>query len=126
MENIAEKTEQKFANKPTIATLVRGLIDEAQKDFVVDRRRERRVPLSIPLTVTPVGNAIRRSGEFIAVTRDISTRGVSFFHTDPADDHYLCIRSGESQIKVVIEVLRCRKVGPLWEIAGKFLAPHQK
>lgn len=126
MNTTIDNSEQKFADQATITALVRGLIDDAQKDFVVDRRREHRFPLSVPLTVTPVGNAIQPSEEFVAVTRDISTRGISFFQIDPVDDHYVSIRFGESAVKVVIEVLRCRKIGPLWEIAGKFLTSHQK
>ena len=58
------------------------------------------------------------------MTRDISTRGVSFFHTAPVNEAYLSLQFPESQQSmeaVTVEVIRCRKVGPLYEIAGKFL-----
>jgi hypothetical protein len=103
-----------------ITSLIRDLIDQAQKDFVVDRRRERRCPLLTPVTVLPVG---RLAAAFAAVTHDISTRGISLLHTGPVDDHYLYLQFPESpqgSLTVVMEVLRRRKIGPLWEIAGNF------
>jgi hypothetical protein len=112
-------------SKEAITSLVRELIDEAQQDFIVDRRRDRRYPLFVPVTVTPVGEASRRlNSTFVAVTRDVSAGGISFLHTSPVDDHYLYLRFTESRLDaaaIVIEVLRRRQVGPLWDIAGKFL-----
>jgi hypothetical protein len=116
-------------NKEVITAFIRGLIDDAQKAFIADRRRELRHPLSVPVTVTPVGDANRRlTGAFVAVTRDISTTGISFLHTNLVNDHYLNLRFTESRPDaptIVIEVLRRRKIGPLWEIAGKFLPAIQ-
>jgi hypothetical protein len=122
--------EQIFAEKKRVITaFIRELIDDAQKSFIADRRSELRYPLSMPVTVTPVGEANRSpASEFVAVTRDISTNGVSFLHTSLVSDHYLNLRFTESRPDaptIVIEVLRRRKIGPLWEIAGKFLQTIQ-
>jgi hypothetical protein len=115
--------------KEAIADFIRELIDDAQKAFIADRRREHRHPLSVPVAITPVAEASRqRNGAFVAVTRDISTNGISFLHTSLVNDHYLNVRFTESRPDaptVVIEVLRRRKIGPLWEIAGKFLPAIQ-
>ena len=122
METTIKKTER-AEYKQRINSLVRRLIDDAQKDFVVDRRREHRHPVSVPVIVRPIGDRHMTDG-FVAVTRDISTRGVSFFHTAPINYHYLTLHFPESQQSteaVTIEVLRCHKIGPLFEIAGKFL-----
>jgi hypothetical protein len=104
-----------------ITVFIRELVDEAQRDFVVDRRREHRFPLLIPVTVTPVREG---ASTFAAVTRDVSLRGVSLLHTGPVEDHYLRIQFKPDAPPVVIEVLRRRKVGPLFEIAGKFLPAY--
>ena len=101
-----------------ITAFIRELVDEAQRDFVVDRRREHRFPLLIPAAVTPVREG---ASTFAAVTRDVSLRGVSLLHTGPVEDHYLRVQFKADAPPVVIEVLRRRKVGPLFEIAGKFL-----
>jgi hypothetical protein len=111
------KTDQDDA-RLAITAFIRELVDEAQQDFVVDRRREHRFPLLIPVIVTPIREG---ASTFAAVTRDISLRGVSLLHTGPVEDHYLRIQFKPDAPPVVIEVLRRRKVGPLWEIAGKFL-----
>ena|SRR5438132_943164 len=103
-----------------VTGLIRGLIDGAQKDYIVDHRRERRHPLVTPVTVLPVG---RLADAFVAVTRDASTRGISFLHTTPVDDHYLYLQfpeSPQSALTLVMEVLRRRQIGLLWEIAGSF------
>jgi hypothetical protein len=109
-------------NGEAIATLIRDLIDGAQKDYIVDRRRESRHPLATPVAVLPVG---RLAAAFVAVTRDVSTKGISFLHTAPVEDHYLYLQFPESpqdSLTVVLEVLRRRRIGPLWEIAGNFRA----
>jgi hypothetical protein len=115
------KTGLTFAEtSEAITFLIRDLIDGAQKDFIVERRREHRHPLTTPVTVLPVG---RLAAAFLAVTRDVSTKGISFLHTAPVDDHYLYLQFPESpqgSLTVVMEVLRRRKIGPLWEIAGSF------
>ena len=118
--------EQMLAEKKEVITaFIRELIDDAQKAFIADRRREPRYPLSVPVAITPVGEARRQlTGAFDAVTRDISTSGISFLHTSLVNDHYLNLRFTEARPDaptIVIEVLRRRKIGPLWEIAGKFL-----
>jgi PilZ domain len=115
METAIERSESATAD------LIRDLLDEGQKNFVMERRREHRCPLLLSVTVTPVGEP---EGEFEAVTRDISSSGISILHTAPVDAPYLNLRFTESRpdaATIIIEVLRRRKVGPMWETAGKFL-----
>jgi hypothetical protein len=124
MENATKKTEPILAKqKQKIISLIRGLIDEEQKAPSVDRRHKRRHTLSVPVIVRPVGDC-PMAEEFVGVTRDISTIGISFFHTAPVNEHYLRLHFPESPYSaegVTIEVARCRKIGPLYEIAGKIL-----
>jgi hypothetical protein len=115
-----DQSEPRFAeSSEEITALIRRLTDDAQKDFLVDRRREHRYPLLVPVVVTPVGGP-----GFTAVTRDISRRGISFLHTTTIDDHYVYLQFPEllETPAIVVEVLRRRQVGPLWEIAGAFRA----
>jgi hypothetical protein len=115
------KTGLTFAETgEAITSLIRDLIDGSQKDFILDRRRERRHHMLTAVTVMPVG---RLATAFVAVTRDVSTKGISFLHTAPVDDHYLYLQfpeSSQGSLTVIMEVLRRRQVGPLWEIAGNF------
>jgi hypothetical protein len=63
------------------------------------------------------------AGSFEALTRDISAGGVSMYHTHPVQEKFLELEltspEGE-RLKLILEVLRCRKTGPLYEIAGRF------
>lgn len=122
MKNATKKTEPTL-HRQRIISLVRGLIDDEQRDSITDRRRVHRHPLSVPVIARPIGDRQMADG-FVGVTRDISTRGVSFFHTAPVNEHYLSLHFPESRQSteaVTVEVIRCRKLGPLYEIAGTFL-----
>jgi hypothetical protein len=112
-------------SQDAINALVKELIDEAQRDFVVDRRREHRLPLSILVNAIPIGKNGRPTGSgFAAVTRDVSARGISFLHTGSVEAKYLFLGFPQASFNpqaLVVEVLRRIEIGPLWIIAGKFI-----
>ena len=54
MENATKKTEPTL-HKQKIISLVRGLIDDEQRDAITDRRREHRHRLSVPVIARPIG-----------------------------------------------------------------------
>lgn len=107
-------------SKEEILDVVCGLIDEAQRNYIFDRRRHDRHSLAIVVSATPVKDG-RLRADFEAVTHDISAGGLAFIHTARLDERYLLLRfPGFKQQPLILEILRQSKIGPLWMIAGKF------
>jgi hypothetical protein len=93
---------------------------------LTDFEHEREVPrrkLTAEVLVRPVNADCTTFGEpFRAVTTDISAAGLGFLHTRAVSDKYLCVtfRNG-TDTSILVEVMRCRPVGPLYEIGGEFV-----
>jgi hypothetical protein len=108
---------------------------EALIDFVKERaatkagwremRRSKRIPVQLEVAVQPLNESLRPSGRpFLAVTRDVSTGGLCLMHARPAPTETLFVeipRPEVTPLYVVLKVLRNRRVGPFYEIAGEFL-----
>ena len=62
---------------------------------------------------------------FTAITTDISPSGLGFLHTTAVPDRFLAITLGENgrRVFVLVEVVRCRSVGKLYEVGVKFIQP---
>lgn len=90
-----------------------------------ERRSEQRHPIAVPIIARPVGEDLQSAGEpFVAVTKDISTRGVALLHHEPIDSKYMAVRLTDRdgrKLTGAIEVLRCRQVGQFFEVGGKFV-----
>lgn len=90
-----------------------------------EMRRSKRIPVQLEVLVQPLNESRRPSGRpFPAVTRDVSTGGLCLMHTRPAPTAALFIeiqRPNETPLYVVLNVLRNRRVGPFYEIAGEFV-----
>jgi hypothetical protein len=108
-------------SKEAINSVVRGVIDEAQREYIVDRRREHRRSLAILVNAAPIKDG-QLGTEFAAVTHDISARGISLLHDSRIDEPYLFLRFPEFKDRqaLILEVLRQTQIGPYWLIAGKF------
>ena len=107
-------------SKEAIEDVVRGLIDESQREYIVDRRSERRHSLAVRLGVTPIENG-KLATEFAAVTHDISTRGISFLHDSLVECKHLLLRFPDyNRQALVVEVLRQTEIGPFKMVAGRF------
>src|SRR5262249_53820654 len=97
-----------------------GLIDEAQRNYIFDRRKHDRHSLAVVVNVTPIKDG-RLGEEFEAVTHDISAGGLAIIHQARLDEHYLSLRFPTfDQQPLLLEILRQTKIGPFWMIAGKF------
>jgi hypothetical protein len=111
VEAIADQVEEVIAN-------LRGYSGP-------DQRADQRYALAIAVRVTRFGLSGRKCGDpFEAVTRDISLSGISILCTTNICEEFLLLewsQSGGRPFNVVLEVLRRRSIGPLWEIAGRFL-----
>jgi hypothetical protein len=107
-------------SKEAIKDVIRGLIDEAQREYIVDRRKHHRHSLAILINATPIKEG-RLGTEFKAVTHDIASGGLSFVHNALIDEPYLLLRFPDfNQQPLILEVLRQTQIGPFWMIAGKF------
>ena len=111
----------------SLASFVRRMCRDATKFSGRERRARQRYPIGLAVRSTPVDRQMQPLGEsFVAVTRDISPQGVSLYHTESVAAEHLALelvaRTGE-RMTAVVEILRCRQIGPLFEIAGHFVHP---
>lgn len=90
------------------------------------RRRGRRATLLATVTAIPLGSGFKTRGEpFKAIARDVSETGISMLHTRAVTANRLALQwqqlaSPARTISIVVRVLRCRPVGPFYELAGEF------
>ncbi len=105
-----------------LAAFIQQMIGEGQ--MFANRRSTARHQLVVPVTAVPVDVGFFPIGEpFTAITRDISTKGLSLIHTRAVRCERLVVelpnRSGAA-IQLVLQVARCRALGRFYEIAGPF------
>jgi len=89
-----------------------------------DRRRAPRQSLVADVTGVPLDAECRPiSPPFIACCRNISTGGICLYHHSPSPSELLYIEIEETDLppmQAIMKVLRQRRVGQFWEIAGEF------
>ena len=116
---------QKHATRPPpeIAVLIQRLAPDAYDG--PERRHDERQPLVALVSAIPVDEQAQPIGEeFTVVTRNISTKGISLFHTAPIETEFLAIElpgNEEPKTQVVIRVVHSRSVGHAHEIGGEFV-----
>ena len=95
-----------------------------------ERRSEPRQLTAIPVIVQPVNDKFQAEGEpFRAITHSVSTLGIDLLHSREVDAKFLALeftRPGSEQsqpIQVIMQVLRCRPLGPsMCDIGGTFVS----
>jgi hypothetical protein len=116
-----------LSSSEDIAKFVMDLTADVRNAQGDERRPELRgYSILVPVFVTPFDAAGQRVGErFLAVTRDISAIGGAILHSSNVAGQYLLLEfhlPGDREFRLVLEILRVREVGPLWELAGRFAA----
>ena len=106
--------------------LISEILDNAQADCSADKRGDLRYPVCIPIEGTPFSDQGQQCGEpFATVTKDVSAGGIAFLHTAEITAQYAAISFPNAKRHfdqfVVVEVLYCREMGPLWQTGGRFL-----
>ena len=90
-----------------------------------ERRASKRHSVSMPVAALAIDSQFRSLGEpFIGLCRNISAEGIALMHSHAVDTDFLALdftAPGGKRIQMVMRVLRCRAVGPYYEIAGPFL-----
>ena len=91
-----------------------------------ERRASKRHCVSMPVAALAIDSQFRSLGEpFIGLCRNISVEGIALIHSHAVDAEFLALdftAPGSKRIQMLMRVLRCRAVGPYYEIAGPFLA----
>jgi hypothetical protein len=114
-------------SKEKVFRFVRDLLDDVQAEYIGEQRAYPRHPICVSIEAIPFDSQGHQAGKaFTAVTKDISATGLCFLHHAAILDRYLLVRFPRSDRYpsqwIVLEVLRRRAVGPLWEIAGRSVA----
>jgi hypothetical protein len=114
-------------SKQRVFRFVRDLLNDIQAQYIGEQRAHPRHAICVAIEAIPFDSQGHQAGKaFTAVTKDISASGLSFLHHSAILDRYLLVRFPRSERCnsqwIVVEVLRRRPVGPLWEIAGRSVA----
>lgn len=117
---------RRLSSPEELIAFVERLIQEGERDVAHDQRSEPRFRVALRVAALPIDEHLRPSGEgFYAVTRDISTRGIALFHATAVRTPYLALEFQDPvtdlPLQAVLEVRRCRPLGPFHEIAGPFV-----
>lgn len=118
--------KRKMAPPERVVNFIRRVIRGEKFYPGAERRQSLRYPITIPVKAMPLDDQHHPVGEvFLGVTRDISVGGLCMYHLQPVNAHYLELElssnNSDEQLHVVLEVVRCRQTGPLYEIAGRFV-----
>ena len=121
-----EFNPRRLSRPEELMRFVERLIEEGQREVTPENRSEPRYRVALKVAAQPIDERLRPVGQgFYAVTRDISSRGISLFHTAAVRTHYVALEFQDpltgQKLQAVLEVLRCRPLGPFHEIAGQFV-----
>ena len=124
-----QTTSQKHLERASLeqaANFIRRVIREDRLCVWADRRASPRYSIDLPVTATVLDDQFRPVGKTLwAVTRDISAIGLCIYHNQPITAKYLELNLSSSsideQLRVLLEVVRCKETGSLFEIGGRFV-----
>lgn len=113
----------------SIQVFVERLTKQGTPVVEFERRKHPRYRIVKPLVVVPVDEKNRPVGRaFEAISRDLSTGGISFIHTRAAKSSRMVVELTGAQgdrKQLAIQVLRCRPWNHFYEIAGAWAAKLQ-
>ena len=95
-----------------------------------ERRRHKRHPVTAPVVALPLAADYRIEGESVQMTTtNLSLGGAALMHTESINSPYLVLdfsAAGEDLLQVVLQILRVRSIGSIFEISGQFIGrlPH--
>jgi hypothetical protein len=91
-----------------------------------ERRRDQRYAVTVPVVAVPLGQDFRIVGEPVKMTTlNVSLGGAALMHTRFTEAPYFALdftSAGVELLQVVLQVLRVRNLGPLYEIGGRFIS----
>jgi len=125
MWNTLSAVPEAFKPPPELVDFVKRQIREAQVYGGKERRSEERYLMLVPVLVQPVDAQCNPIGDpFVAVTRDISRKGIGLVHGQPIPHPLVALRmslAGE-EVNVVARLLWSEVLGPYYYVGGEFVA----
>ncbi len=98
-----------------------------KKNKGAERRKQSRIPVLSSAIAIPVNKDFISQGDACSVTfNDLSEGGGCLFHTRSFPSEYIALRwrsliSPKVYLQAVLQISRCRPMGPFYEIAGSFV-----
>jgi len=106
-----------------VQRLVSSLAGDAYKG--PERRKDKRYRMSVPVVAVPLGLDFGVAREPVRMTTmNVSLGGAALIHTRYTDAPYFALDfaiAGLDHAQVMLEVLRVRNFGPVYEVAGRFI-----
>jgi predicted RNA-binding Zn-ribbon protein involved in translation (DUF1610 family) len=91
-----------------------------------ERRENTRMRITMPVAAVPLDEFLHPVGQpGMLITRDISVTGIALLHDEPWRPKYMVVElpavHPHVPLQLVVEVLRCKPIESLYEIAGRFV-----
>jgi hypothetical protein len=118
-------------NRSALARQVRDLVDRLNPTVALERRRDERMPVPVLFRLTPLDHDRTPipSAAVTVVGKNISRRGLSFYHEQPLPHRraLICLQHPEfGDFSAEIDVTWCRFTKPGWyESGGRLVAAVQ-
>ena len=107
---------------------VRSVADDYEPER--ENRSSERFPAAMEVVCIPFDSEHNQCGvPVIALSRNVSVGGISLVYTRPIPADFLMVTldNGKTDpLNMVVEVLRCRRLGRFFEIAGKFTSKLER
>jgi len=125
MSAAAIPTPNAFKPSAELVSFVKRQLRDTHVPHGVDRRKEERLRILVPVLVQPMDEQYRPiETPFAVVSRDISEKGIGLVHTEPALGNLLALHfslAGED-VNVVVRVIWSKPVGPFYYSGCGFVA----
>jgi hypothetical protein len=124
-QDIGDAIDHSKLNKPSAG--LRGFLASLPKARrASDRRQTDRYSVIADVIVVPLDTDLLPAARpFIACSRDVSTGGMCLYHSEPVESTLLYVEIASPDapgMSALMKVLRQKRVGGYFEIAGQFLS----
>jgi hypothetical protein len=125
LQDIAETIDRSLLNRPS-DELREFLASLPKVRRATERRQTKRYPVLTDVIVVPLDKDYRPATQpFIACSLNVSVGGMCLYHTEPVESTVLYVEIASPDtpgMSASMRVLRQKRVGRYFEIAGQFLA----
>ena len=108
-----------------VSKLTAGLYASSKREHGLERRALPRFLLSVIVEVQPMDEDLKLQDlPFRIVTRDLSFAGIGMQGSRPVKTKFLALQltsPNGDRMQVLLEVIRCRSSGNVYDIAGRFV-----
>ena len=125
----AYPTQQQIVavSSDSIAEFIDDLTSDTQDFDGRDRRSEKQYLIAVPVALIPIdGSGLQLGAGRTGVTRNIPESSIAIYLTAAFDGDFVLLtfeRPENKAFSLVAQVTRRRRIGPYWEIVGRFVGP---